>query len=50
MSEEKVELDVKTLQKLFSLAGMDLPDNIENADVEKLASKLQHDMSGLKLV
>ena len=48
MSEEKVELDVKTLQKLFSLAGMDLPDNIENGDIEKLAGKLQHDMSGLR--
>ena len=48
MSEEKVELDKETLKKLFTLAGMDVPDNVENTDIEKLAGKLQHDMNGLK--
>ena len=48
MSEDKIQLDKETLKKLFSLAGMDVPENVDNADIEKLAGKLQHDMTGMK--
>ena len=48
MSEDKVELDKDTLKKLFSLAGMEVPENIDNEQIEKIAGKLQHDINGLK--
>ena len=48
MSEDKIELDKETLKKLFSVANMELPEDIKSSDVEKLAGKLQHDLDGLK--
>lgn len=49
MSEEnKVELDKETLKKLFSLAGMEVPENIESQDIENITGKLQQDIAGLK--
>ena len=48
MSEDKVELDKKTLKDLFSLAGMDVPENINDEQVAKIAGKLRHEMNNLK--
>ena len=47
-NEDKVEIDKETLKKLFSLAGMEAPEEIDDANVNEIANKLQQEIAELK--
>ena len=41
MSDEKIELNKDSLAKLFALAGMEMPDNVDEEQIAKLQENLK---------
>lgn len=48
MSDDRVELDKNTLQKLFDAAGMEVPDNLDPEKINDAISKIKSDFANVK--
>ncbi len=50
MSEEgKVELDKNTLEKLFAMAGMEMPEDVDSEKIEQATKLIQQNFDNLKV-